>query len=137
MIRLPRRVAGYTDLGLPQFPAVPTGTVFTDRTSGSLYLLSHDSGTDIVVLESPPPATWHGRAFGPLEGPVLPSPAGLLRLYVDGAALLYELAPANFAGRRDARVLTRNFSENKIIYEVTAPAGWAFGDALVVTRVLG
>ncbi len=137
LLRMPRRIAGYTDLGLPRFPPVPTGTVFTDRTSGSLYLLSHNSATDAVVLTTPPPAQWNGRAFGPREGPVLSSPVGLLRLYVDGGVLLSELAPEDWTGRADARVLTRNFAENKIVYEVTAPSGWELGDALTVTRVLG
>lgn len=129
----PRVVNGFTDMGRPRIPPVPTGIVFTDRDDGTEYLLSHSGGTYTLTSV---PGQFHGKPWGPYDGPTLTSPAGLLRLYVASGTLSYELAPEAMAGRRDQRILTRDFSDNATLFELTAPDGWTFGDPLTVTQVL-
>lgn len=128
-----RRYYGYYDMGPVRIPPLPQGIVFTDRTTGTLYLLSHDSGEGTTSLETPVPSQWTGRAYGPTDGPFLSSPDGLLRLYVDNGVLSKELAPTVHQGREGGRILTRNFSEANVVFEVTAPDG--VDGAFTVTQV--
>lgn len=132
-----RRWRGYTDLGTVRVPPLPAGFVMTDRVTGTEYLLSHNSSTNTVLLTTPVPGLWRGVAIDAFSGPVLPSPIGLLRLYVASGTLTFDLAPSSFKGVNHPIVATRNFGENGIVYEVTASAVAALGDALTVTRILG
>lgn len=130
-----QRWRGMVDFGRPQQPPMPPGIVFKDRSTGTKYLLSHDSSTPTWNLTSTIPNQHEGPVFEPWDGPTMPSNAGRLRLYVDSGSLNYERAPDPFDGRRDMPIYTRNFSENRTTFELSALGNWQFGDNLRVLEV--
>ena len=132
-----RRWRGYTDLGTVRVPPLPAGFVMVDRVTATEYLLSHTSSNNTVLLTTPVPGQWRGIAINAFSGPLLDSPIGLLRLYISSGTLTFELAPDAFKGVNHPPVTTRNFGESGIVYEITASAVAALGDALTVTRILG
>ena len=131
-----RRVGPYQDLGPADIPPSPAGVAMTGRDDGLLYWLSDNgSGAVSLVLFTSLPRSWGATVRGPTDGPLLPSPMGLLRLYVTGAALSYELAGPRSAGASVARVLSRRRGHTSQVYELTAADPFTFGDALTFTLV--
>lgn len=115
---------------------VPRGHVFQDRTTGTLYLLSHDTATDLPTLVTPVPR----QVFAVPEEPVLPAPAGNVRLFVSNGILRYELYTAptlGGIGRRTVAndpVFTLNLSTRRTTYRLTADQVRRFGDPLCLQR---
>lgn len=126
-----RRVGGYYDMGKIGWPK-PRAPVFEDRTTGTRYILSHDSSGP--TLSSVP-----GNVRARAEEPVLSSPIGPLRLYVDDGALTYELAgfPTSSVSYSHDPLFTLNLSDKRTTYEITASSVEAFGDALCTRKYEG
>lgn len=122
-----RRIMGYTDLGAVQQPPLPPGIALTARDDGLAYFLSHNSGAETLLLVTPVPTWWKGIVLGARAGPVVVTGDNkVARLYVTGAALTHEEAPAHAAGTRHPPVWTRSGTE-RVVFEVTIPTlGGAF-----------
>lgn len=113
---------------------LPRAIVFEDRSTGTLYLLSHDSATDEIILTTPVPS----RARARPEEPTLRSPIGLIRLFVEGGELMYEAVeePDN-ERRQDEPVFTLNYSDRRTTYEIHASGLVVFGGPLCLKRYDG
>ena len=131
-----RRIGPYQDLGPSDIPPSPAGVAMTGRDDGLLYWLSDNgSGAVSLVLFTSLPKSWGATIRGPTDGPLLASPMGVLRLYVTGAALSYELARGRSRNSQTARVLSRRAGHTANVYELTAADPFTFGDALTFTLV--
>ena len=131
-----RRIGPYQDLGPADIPPSPAGVAMTARDNGLLYWLSDDgNGAVSLVLFTTLPKSWGATIRGPTDGPLLASPMGVLRLYVTGAALSYELAGGRSRNSQVARVLSRRVGHTSQVYELTAADPFTFGDALTFTLV--
>ncbi len=127
------RVGPYTDLGPADIPPAPAGVAMTDRADGLTYWLTDDgAGATSLTLFTTLPKSWGATIRGPFDGPYLPSPMGLLRLYVTGAVLSYEIANTTVSS---PRVLSRRAGHTSAVYELTAADPFTFGDALTFTLV--
>lgn len=119
----------------------PRPVVLQDRSTGTNYLLSHDSSTDRVALASVPARISRNQP----ERPLLQSDAGVLEVFVSGAILQYELSDvvAYQEGRdqeqepRPEPLQTKSYSELATTYEVYAPDGMVVGDALGLRKTTG
>ncbi len=131
-----RRVGPYQDLGPSDIPPTPAGVAMTGRDDGLIYLLQDSGGAVSLNQVSTLPKNWGATLRGPFDGPLLPSPMGLLRLFVTGAALDYELAGARSAGVAAARILSRRLGHTSQVFELTAKDPFSFGDALTFTLVV-
>ncbi len=131
-----KRVQGYQDLGPSDIPPAPAGVAMTARDNGLLYWLSDNgSGAVSLVLFTTLPRSWGATIRGPFDGPLLASSMGVLRLYVTGAALTYELAGGRSQNSQVARILSRRVGHTSQVYELTAAEPFSFGDALTFTLV--
>lgn len=92
-------------------PPTPRATVFVDRTTGTQYLLSHDSEADTVALTTPVSSRVNARPSEPLVW----TPFGMLRLFVDNGELGTELSGDTVL---DGPVFTLNLTERRTTYEV-------------------
>ena len=124
-----RTIRGYAYLGPFGWP-LPRAIVLRDRATGVDYLLSHDRASDTIVLTTPlPPLV---RALP--EEPVLASPIGGLRLYVENGTLFREEVPDAEDTRVDEPLFTLNYSDRRTTYLITADEVRATGDPLCLER---
>ena len=130
-----RRVGPYTDLGPADIPPAPPGVAMTARDNGLVYWLTDDGAGAVQLNQTALPKGWGATVRGPFDGPLLTSSMGILRLYVSGAALQYELAGPRSAGASTPRVLSRRIGHTSQVYELSAPDPFSFGDALTFTLV--
>lgn len=99
----------------------PGGHVFKDRTTGTRYLLSHDSGTDRLTLTTPVPDI---VTTAPREPTLLSAAFGPQRFYVDNGSLLLESAAVTVAAHQRAPVVVDEplwsfkHTERRITYRV-------------------
>lgn len=115
-----KTVQGYLDMGRQRIPPVTDGIVLTDRTTGTEYLLSHDSGPNPDLASVP--TNFAGVTYAAQdEGPLVQNSAGtVLLVYVDSATLLTEDAPARLQGRRPPPIMTRDYSDAVTTYRLLA-----------------
>ena len=130
MIRAPM---GYVLLDVQGWPT-PTGHTFIDRVDGQRYLFSHNSSTLQVELNPKVPG-----AVRPVDKePLLQSPIGVIRVYVSGGNLSYEMAGPLDQRTTNNPVWTLNMSDRKTTCQLTADAVSALGDPLTLEcRTIG
>lgn len=104
-------IDGYTYMGRPRVPPMPSRLALKDRTTGQFKVLSHNAGAGAVVLANIDPKWRDVQKFGTHEGPY----SGDYRLFLDNSVLAFELAP----NHSNARILTRR-SFDKTVIEITA-----------------
>ena len=113
------------------YQLAPRGQVFKDRSTGTLYLLSHDSSDDTLALTTPVPALAHVVSFEP----IINTPAGPRRMYVEAGVLAYEIPNQGETGTfGPAPVFTLNFAERRTTYELHGEGATELGDPLCLRK---
>lgn len=107
------RLSGGLSFGPVGWPN-PNALILRDRATGTDYLLSHDSADDEIVLLTPVPRLVQGL---PRE-PLIWTPAGNRRLYVENGTLFAEYAPSFLQNILHGPVFTLNLSDKRTTYEI-------------------
>lgn len=102
-------------MGFIQIPTLPQWMVFTDRTLGTLWTLSHTPDHDRVkITDLPPDKTKLGQyhIFPAFEEPYL-GDNPTFRVFADNAHLGYEVVkfPPGVMAQNQAEIGTRNLKE--------------------------
>ena len=103
-----RTFRGYTNLGGPAWPILPVWTILTDRSTGALWSLVHDTThTYVGISDVAAPADEPVIAvYGPMSGPYL---GDGIRLFVRDGRLGFEAVDGPVIV--DRPVLTRRAKE--------------------------
>lgn len=109
----------------------PRPIVLEDRSTGTQYLLSHDSEANTIVLLTPVPA----KARALPEEPLIKTPAGLRRLYVDDGELLEESETRTaFLGIVPAPLFTLNYNDTRTTFLIHGSGATTDGAPLCLKK---
>lgn len=115
------------------FIMAPAAVIFEDRSTGTQYLLSHDSDTDSIVLTTPVPR----QANAIVREPLVFTDFGPRRLFVEDGVLDDEPALDRFSGRQDASVFTLNFNDRRTTFEIHGEGTSGIDGALCLRKYEG
>lgn len=106
---------------------IPFGIALTDRTTGTVYNI--DKTATVAVILSVYVHANGERIYPPFPAfnePVVATPAGQVRIFVDSAAFNYEL---DVQGSGSDPINNQTVDLDNL-HELGTPVGWVFGDAL-------
>lgn len=116
-------IDGSPYMGRVRVPPMPPRIALTDRTDGSVKVLS-DNGTSIVLV-TPTTSMRDVVIYGPFEGPY----SGAFRLYLDSGSIAFEPVLDGII-YNSARILSRN-GYNTTVVEITANPDGSMVQSLV------
>lgn len=123
---------GYRDMGRLGW-ARPSCHVFQDRSTGTLYMLSHDSTGPSLVLDTPVPRRCNARP----EEPVVNLSIGRRRLFVENGTLGWETVDDRPIPSIYPDLYTVNFAEQKVTFRVDVvleEEAFAEGEAILLVE---